>query len=348
MLDNKRLLCYNQVEDKDVYGVLKMRENLTGKTFGLLTVVGPAPDKVSTDGKHRISMWRCRCVCGAEVITRGSSLKSGHTKGCGQKHRAVQNMTGFKTGRLTVIERAPDYINADGTKHVMWRCRCECGRESVVRGTALRNGSIQSCGCLRNEKLIGIGQEDLTGQTFGYWTVLYEAGRLREPRGRIVPMWHCRCKCGTERDIRAGTLKSGQSLSCGCYKYERLSELSHQGFGISKAEQVVNKYLTDTCEYFETQKIYPDLKSKSGYPLFYDFLAYKDGEPYILIECQGVQHYRPVEYFGGEKQFAVQQANDNLKRKYAARLKLPLVEVPYTCNTEDSIIQLVSPYFEGK
>ena len=319
---------------------------MTGQIFGLLTVISPAPDKVAANGSH-IAMWRCRCVCGTEVITRAASLKSGHTKGCGQKHRAIKDMVGFRAGRLTVIERASDYINADGTRHIRWKCRCDCGRETVVRGTALRNGSTQSCGCLRNEHLMGIGQEDLTGQTFGYWTVLYEAGRIREPSGRLVPMWHCYCKCGTERDIRAGTLKSGQSLSCGCYKYEHLTGLSHSGFGVSKAEQVVNGYLTKLNVYFETQKIFSTLKSKAGYPLSYDFLVYKENVPYLLIECQGAQHYHPVEYFGGEKQFVVQQENDNLKRKYAAKLGIPLLEIPYICNTEDSIIQFVCSYFEG-
>lgn len=324
-----------------------MREDLTDRVFGLLTVKRPAPDEITKSGGH-IPRWECECICGAKVITRASSLRSGHTKGCGQKHRRVKDMTGFVSGRLKVLGRAPDYINADGTKHVMWLCECECGKRTVVRGTALRNHSIQSCGCIRNEKLIGIGQEDLTDKDFGYWHVMYEAGRLKEPRGRIVPLWHCKCKCGTERDIRAGTLKSGNSLSCGCFKYEHLSELAHEGFGISHAEQVVNKYLSEACEYFEAQRIYPDLKSKANYPLSYDFLAYKAGEPFLLIECQGIQHYRPIGRFGGEARFVVQQENDNLKREYAKAIGIPLLEIPYTCRTDESIIQLLRPYFDKK
>ena len=37
----------------------------------------------------------------------------------------------------------------------------------------------------------------------------------------------------------------------------------------------------------------------------------------IFIEYQGIQHYEPIEYFGGEAQFKKQQYYDNLKRKYA-------------------------------
>lgn len=317
-----------------------MKENLLGQTFGLLTVIGEAPDYVDSKNRH-VTRWLCRCTCGKEVITRASSLKSGHTKGCGQKHRQFEDLTGKKFGHLTVIER----VENKGL-YVMWRCKCDCGNETVTRATSLKNGHTRSCGCAHSDGAMGIGLQDITGQKFGRWTVLYENGRLKEPRGRLVTLWHCRCECGTERDLRSGTLKSGLSLSCGCFKYEQLSKLAAQGFGISKAEQVVNTYLQSLKLYYEPQKIYSDLKSKSGYPLSYDFLVYLQGKPYILIECQGVQHYRPVEYFGGEKQFRIQQENDRLKRKYAMKISLPLVEIPYTCKTDEFIIQLLKPYFE--
>lgn len=324
-----------------------MRENLIGRKFGHLTVIDSAEDEITKSGV-RIGRWKCLCDCGASVITRGSSLKSGHTKGCGQKHRVIKDMTGQKFGKLTVIERAEDYINKDGTKHIRWLCHCDCGREAVVRGTALRYGSTTSCGvCTRSASNMGKGQRDLTGKKFGSWTVLYENGRLLEPRGRVVPLWRCRCECGEERDIRAGTLVSKNSLSCGCYKRKRLAELSKLGFGISHAETVVNDFLSKYAEYYDTQVIYPDLRGNSGYPLSYDFAVYKNGKVELLIECQGVQHYKPVKYFGGEERFHIQQANDNKKRSYAIKHNIPLLEIPYTCKSDESIIQLLKAYNNG-
>lgn len=254
-----------------------MREDLSGRKFGLLTVIGPFDDEITKSGVH-IPRWECRCECGAIVVTRGSSLKSGHTKGCGQKHRAVKDMTGQRFNKLTVIERADDYVNKNGTKDVQWLCRCECG---------------------------------------------------------------------VERDIRAGTLVSGNSLSCGCYKHEKLSELSKLGFGISRAERCVNDFLSHYAEYYESQVIYSDLRGNSGYPLSYDFAVYKDSKVALLIECQGRQHYEPVEYFGGQERFVVQQANDNKKRVYAAKHNIALLEIPYTCVTDESIIQLLMTYNNG-
>lgn len=51
------------------------------------------------------------------------------------------DMVGTKWGRLTVIARAVN-LNGQGA----WLCLCECGRRGVVRGHALRDGTIQGCG----------------------------------------------------------------------------------------------------------------------------------------------------------------------------------------------------------
>lgn len=49
----------------------------------------------------------------------------------------------------------------------------------------------------------------------------------------------------------------------------------------------------------------------------------------ILIECQGQQHYMPVEIFGGEQQFKKQKEYDNKKKEYCLNKNLKLIEIPY-------------------
>lgn len=55
---------------------------------------------------------------------------------------------GKRHGRLTVIERVENATNGDA----MWKCRCDCGKETIVRGRNLRKGHTKSCGCLHDEK----------------------------------------------------------------------------------------------------------------------------------------------------------------------------------------------------
>lgn len=50
----------------------------------------------------------------------------------------------------------------------------------------------------------------------------------------------------------------------------------------------------------------------------------------VGIEYQGVQHYKPIEYFGGEDHFRQQQENDNRKRKLCIQNGVILIEWPYS------------------
>lgn len=53
------------------------------------------------------------------------------------------DLTGKRFGLWTVIERAKT-----SGPYVMWRCKCDCGNEGVVRANSLKRGDSKSCGCL--------------------------------------------------------------------------------------------------------------------------------------------------------------------------------------------------------
>ena len=57
------------------------------------------------------------------------------------------DITGYRFGRLTAITEA----GRNNQGKTLWRCVCTCGRETIVRGSDLRNGKQKSCGCLRSE-----------------------------------------------------------------------------------------------------------------------------------------------------------------------------------------------------
>lgn len=70
----------------------------------------------------------------------------------GGQMKKIQDLTGQRFGRLTVLERAPNYITPKGTQRSNWKCQCDCGKIVTVIGTHLRNGNTKSCGCLQKEK----------------------------------------------------------------------------------------------------------------------------------------------------------------------------------------------------
>ena len=54
--------------------------NLVGRTFGRLTVLAR---EGSTGQTPRRPLWRCRCLCGCELVVRAASLLAGRTRSCG-------------------------------------------------------------------------------------------------------------------------------------------------------------------------------------------------------------------------------------------------------------------------
>jgi hypothetical protein len=66
---------------------------------------------------------------------------------------------------------------------------------------------------------------DLTGQTFGRLTIIKRVEKPDNRKGRDI-YWLCGCNCGSGKKITVTTsaIKSGNTLSCGCIKKERLTE----------------------------------------------------------------------------------------------------------------------------
>lgn len=55
------------------------------------------------------------------------------------------------------------------------------------------------------------GRTDRTGQVFGKWTVLRRGERV-SGKGQLY--WLCRCACGNECEVDAGSLTLGRSNGC--------------------------------------------------------------------------------------------------------------------------------------
>lgn len=63
--------------------------------------------------------------------------------------------------------------------------------------------------------------DDLIGQRFGHLTVIGRAENRRSPSGSCCVVWTCKCDCGNTKEVRANELRSGSTLSCGCYRKQK-------------------------------------------------------------------------------------------------------------------------------
>jgi hypothetical protein len=96
--------------------------------------------------------------------------------------------------------------------------RSELGRVSGTLPVACQeqsgNKALDAMSAGRNNRdAFATARIDLVGQTFGRWTVI----SVQSERGRNGRLrWRCRCSCGSERVVRADSLRSGGTISCGC------------------------------------------------------------------------------------------------------------------------------------
>lgn len=122
-------------------------KDITGQRFGRLTALRRLNKKIGTS-----YAWLCRCDCGRLTEVSANALLKGGTKSCGCKktdalRRQTVNITGLHFGRLTALE--PTDERSGGS--VVWKCRCDCGKETMVSYNSLVSGNTKSCGCLSKE-----------------------------------------------------------------------------------------------------------------------------------------------------------------------------------------------------
>lgn len=113
---------------------------------------------------------------------------------------------------------------------------------------------------------------------------------------------------------------------------------------LSKGEQKVNKTLKDLNLEFEQQYSFPDCKYKN--PLPFDFLI-KVGEDRFLIEFNGEQHYKPVNFGGlldnnASTRFDEIKKRDKIKNDYAIKNGIPLLILKY--DDSDNLLGIINEF----
>lgn len=194
-------------------GGQKVALQLEGQTFGQLRVIRRSGTNVRGN-----STWDCVCECGRTTRVPANALKSGNTTSCGclnrERSREAQlkrwqgyDLTGQRFGNLTVIEVAEGKTSNGNRK---WLCLCDCGGSKRVAGANLRRGHTRSCGCLPRTPSVRKHSID-AGTRFGSLVVIAAAPSLGKSSAVFV-----KCDCGAERLVRAKSLLSDNTKSCGC------------------------------------------------------------------------------------------------------------------------------------
>ena len=294
--------------------------DLTGQRFGRLTVLQKAEKPI---GSHSTStFWKCKCDCGNEKIISSNVLRQGKAQSCGCYNKEIVSskyidILGKSFGKLTVLKKVPKPENLK-TPGAYWLCKCECGKEKIILGKSLINGSTTSCGACRTNIV-----DDLTGQSFGKLTVLERD--FSRPSNNNGAFWKCRCECGNIVSVLGKNLKHQSHISCGCQR--------------SIGENNIEKLLKDNNIIFQREFSFDDLRGEKGGKLRFDFAIFDDTKNLLrLIEFQGEQHYNDSSIIGWSESPI---NHDKKKIQYCLKKNIPLVCIPYwkrdTLTLEDII-----------
>lgn len=91
---------------------------------------------------------------------------------------------------------------------------------------------------------------------------------------------------------------------------------------LSRGEAKIKEYLNEQ----QIQYIPQWKQFINGHYLFFDFFLPNDN---LVIEFQGEQHYKPIEYFGGEKAFETRKKYDQYKKDWCKKNGFILLEISW-------------------
>lgn len=200
----------------------------------------------------------------------------------------------------------------------LWVKCSKCGHEWSARKEDIeKNKSCPFC-----TVKVGRGHiNDITGQVFGYLTVLnYDYEGTEKDNGKAH--WLCQCKCGNIISVRLAHLlgqRHSPTISCGC------ATRSSGEINTQNALDFLNLR-------YNIEVIVPECHKFSPFDI--EVIDNK-GKRLCFFECDGEQHFRYMPRFHEDKNdFIHQQEIDHIKDAWCKNHQVPLFRIPYTEYTQ--------------
>lgn len=130
----------------------------------------------------------------------------------------------------------------------------------------------------------------------------------------LLDFYSCRCNsCGKEWKAEGRNLVSGKAGCSNC-------------FTNSRGEEYIRQWLSEHNIVYKVQYKFKELRGTGDRLLSYDFYIPSYNK---LIEYQGIQHFQPIDYYGGERSFITQRIHDELKKDYALQHNIDFLAISY-------------------
>lgn len=130
--------------------------------------------------------------------------------------KSEERLLGIRFSHGVVIEFA-GRTNRQKRWELLWKLKCDCGKEYQASTTQLTMCVRISCGCHVSTKKLGkLPDKKNVGKTYGKLTVVDMEGNTNTSGAFYAK---CLCECGRNKYVTIGNLNAGHVKSCGCEKY---------------------------------------------------------------------------------------------------------------------------------
>jgi hypothetical protein len=218
-------------------------------------------------------------------------------------------------------------------------CRCPCGKETRKRRRDMLSGQqCMTCGAEARGALNRITntQADKIADNTGLNIVTYSLNQ-DDP---------VEVECQTCKFQFTSTLTSIKHQNTGCRRCRK-------SYGEHKLLTFIEKYPNIS---YKTEYIFPhDPTNGSPSCRYKDYMRFDlwiepfDGHE-MIIEIDGIQHFQPIEYFGGQKTFEERRKKDIIKSKYCYDNNIPLLRIHHKDldNLVEVVIKFIRKYRYNK
>lgn len=267
-----------------------------------LSKINPNIEAIEPYIQARIKiMHRCK-KCGYEWLVAPDSIL--HGKGCPRCAKNIKKTHTEYVEELCLvnpnIEVVGTYINS--CTKILHKCKID-GYEWFVTPNDI---VISGHGCPKCSGVLKPTQQEYIDKVR---TINKEIEVVGGYITRDTKILHKCKKCGNEWSITPSHILGGRE----CPKCNG-----------SYGERKIDKYLTEHNIEFIFQHKFPNCKNQQPLPFDFYLPTYN-----ACIEYDGIQHFEPVEIFGGTEAFEYTKNNDAIKNQYCKDNKITLLRIKY-------------------
>lgn len=267
------------------------------------------------------------CSCGNPFITTFAKFQNRRKRQCnycGRKRRQEADRLNYSEVKERIEKYGCELLSKTYTnyKDKNLTIKCHCGEIFTTSLACYENSKHQCNNCSQRE----------SNESKNKYTVDYIKNLCANNGSKLLEYDSESIYIGTKDKITLSCSKCGKHFTTSLgyilsTKKYICNDCAYESTPSSTGEIIIKNILDKNNNVvYKEQYSFDDCVDK--YKLRFDFAVFKNSKIY-LIEFDGIQHFKPFEYYGGVNKFNDVVKKDNIKNEYCKSKNIPLLRIKY-------------------